>query len=408
MRAFVILIAMCMVLSLGVAATAQDDFAPPMENDQAVEIYQPVEGEQHSEGEPMAPPETTPEPPPAPDDGLAPAPPPPAPPPPAAGVGTNENNRRASRPSVRPAVRKVIIGPTDSQAPPKRERGAITLSVVMPKDVTVASVKIFCNNALVDQKSQAPFEAQFNTVTIADGVHSFKAIGLDSAGKQIWTATTKVQVQNTPTASRVAPPTAPGAPAAPPPPPPAMPTPPPAQPEQISKPPAPVVPDKPASPTPTASADSKVYTSTKYGFSVSYPATWVIGDKTAAMTPKKTGNGWIEFANAAQNREIVVNIRRSALDPKTDAETFAKYNTYVNSWDRKTVDGGEAFATTTVESPKNVIHRVILIKSGYAWMLNCVDTSGTNSQAGKAVFDSVVDSFNVNVETPKVNVTEIK
>jgi len=109
------------------------------------------------------------------------------------------------------------------------------------------------------------------------------------------------------------------------------------------------------------------------------------------MKPKQPGNGWIEFSQGS-NSSLVVNVRRMKLEPKSNADTFAKFNPYVNTWERKTVLGAAAFGTNT-DTGNKIIHRLIIVKNGYAWMLNCVDANGKTSDAGQTIFDSMVSTF---------------
>ncbi len=406
MRTLALLVAVCAILSLCVVVAAQDEFAPPA----PVEVDEPVDSQSPPDVMSDAPPA------PPPPDGVSEAPAPPPPPAPPAHPGNDERRDPANRRPANPAAmgQKIIIGPTDSQGAPRRHRGVVTVSAVVPEGTKVASVKIFCNNSLVDQKSQAPYEAKFDTTTISDGTHIFKAIGMDTAGKQVWAASTRVEVTNTPAPSRTAPHTV-GQPAAPPAPHPsavhaapvAPPAPAPANGPKVTQPAAPA----PTQPKPSAVAGlGTPYTSTKYGFSVNHPAGWTVQDKTASMKPKKSGNAWIEFNPADKSAGLAVNIKRSQLALNSDADTFAKYNPYVDSWVRKTVDGAQAFSTTTTESAQKVIHRLIVVKSGYAWMLNCVDTSGKGPENSAQLFDSVANSFKVQIPDaiPPVKVIEVK
>ncbi|MGI6296480.1 MAG: PsbP-related protein [Armatimonadota bacterium] len=418
MRTLALFVAVCAILSLCMVVAAQDEFAPPV----PVEVDEPVDSQSPPDVMSDAPPA------PPPPDGVSDAAPAP-PPPPAPPARPDHDARRdpANRRPVNPAAmgQKIVIGPTDAQGAPRKYRGSVTVSAVVPEGTKVASVKLFCNNALVDQKSQAPYEAKFDTTTISDGPHIFKAIGSDTSGKQVWSAMTRVEIINTAASSRAAL-RGPGAATAPSSPrPPALPAPPAGQPEPPI--PTPVKPGAPADGTkvtqpeppastpvkpgaPASAMDGTPYTSTKYGFSVNHPAGWTAQDKTAAMKPKKSGNAWIEFNAADKSAGLVINIKRSQLALNSDADTFAKYNPYVDSWTRKTVDGGQAFSTTTTESAQKVIHRLILIKSGYAWMLNCVDTSGKDAANSAKLFESVVNSFRVQIpdKLPPVRVIEVK
>lgn len=351
----------------------------------------------------------------------------------------------------------VVVGPTDWQGAPRRERGTITVTAVPPPNVQVrqdkaardkaldadkkryemmaklgpnaskivgnyelfkkdttekrfASVEIFCNSALIGQKSQPPYEVQFNTTTVPDGAHVLKAIALDASGKQVWTATTKIDVRNAgpsiPTGPEMAnasssPPTGPKPPIVKPP---AGPTPG-TENKTIEHPVTP----KPA-PKPVTSAGSlslnKTYSSTRNGFSVGYPAGWT----AKSMRPRKSGNVWIAFTPAGKKGTLAVNVRRMRLDPNSSADVFAKYNPYVTKWERKTVLDSQAFGTVSNLASKKVIHRLIVIKNGYAWMLNCVDTSGQASDGSGKLFQSVVDSFKVGgpAKAKAASVTEVK
>jgi hypothetical protein len=410
MKALILLVTVCMVFSLCVAVSAQDEFTPPLPvEDESAESQSPDNVSEAPEA-PLATDEVS---------QPAAAPPPPPPPP---SVGNNATAKpTVSRPPANPDAvgLKIIIGPTDSQGPPRRSRGTVTVSAVVPKEVPVASVKIFANNALLQQKSQPPYEVTFDTKTVTDGLHNFKAIGADTSGKDVWSATTRVEVRN----SAAPPPAAASAAktdAAPPiPPPPGAPASPAATaevkptPAGESKPtpPGPATTPKPPSPASgAATADSKQFKSDKYGFSVNHPTAWTVKDKTVSMLPKKTGNAWIELSPADNAEKVVVNIKRSKLAANSDADTFAKYNPYVSTWERKTVDGEQAFATVSTESANNIIHRLIVVKGGYAWMLNCVDTSGKGPDNSAKLFESVVNSFKVQGESkaPAVKVIEVK
>ncbi len=56
--------------------------------------------------------------------------------------------------------------------------------------------------------------------------------------------------------------------------------------------------------------------------------------------------------------------------------------------------GASAFSTRT-DTGEEIIHRLIIIKDGIAWMLNCVDRKGKTSDEGQKVFDSIAASFSV-------------
>jgi hypothetical protein len=419
MRIFATLIVVCAILSLCVGVVAQDAPAPPTPDTVAEQAPAPPSA-------PDAVSEPTSGPPPAPDAMADPAPAPPR---------ANANLRRMSSTPMAPPhppmgpttiVRRVMVGPADSQGTPRRERGTVTIMAMPPRNVQVASVEIFCNSALIGQKAQGPYEVQFNTTTVGDGTHVFKAVGLDASSKQVWTASTKVDVRNTttPTPNSSGPGTR-GSQTTLAPPPGPRPSPTPMSPVAPSERRAPkvVTPSAPPfaapnaaktapPPAPTAGSLSlsKTYTSAKYGFSVGYPAGWIAKDQTASMRPRKSGNGWIVFAPVGKKANLAINVRRVRLNPSSDADAFAKYNPYVTKWERKSVGDSQAFATTTTVSPKKMIHRLIMIKNGYAWMLNCTDTSGQPSDGSQQLFGSVVDSLKILVpaKSKAINVIEVK
>ena len=331
---------------------------------------------------------------PGPPDGTLPAPPPapmmPGPPdrptPPTAPAPQMPQMMRG---------REIAIGPTDSMSNPKKVRGKVNAVAFPPPTVEVASVEIFFNNALIGQASTKPYKVEFNTATVSAGVHQFKAVGLDANRKQIWTASTAIEI---PAASNAASQIS------------AKPVIPSASPSALNNRSRQNTPDSPpnASISP-AQTLAKTYSSSKYHFDVQYPAGWIAKDKTSAMKPSKPGNAWVSFAQSAKSPKTVINVRRMRVDNTTNADEFAKYNSYVSSWERKTVLGEQAFATTsgTPES-KKVIHRLIIIKNGCAWMLNCVDTSGDSPDKSRSLFDSIVGSLVIknNQQAPAVTITE--
>ncbi len=291
-------------------------------------------------------------------------------------------------PTMANRAHDVIVGPTDSNNNPRQVRGKVSVVAVPPPSAAITSVEVFFNSALIGQTSQKPYKVEFNTDTVSPGLHTFKAVGLGADGKQVWTASTAVAVSSA--TVTVAAPVKPAAPPAGPNGPKPAPSPNATKPATVITPPAV---SKPAPSGPQgAVALQKTYTSTKAGFLVRYPAGWVVKDQTSAMKPKKAGNIWIAIMPNVKVPSQVINVRRMRVDPKTTADVFAKYNPYVSSWEKKTALASPAFSTTSNVAPKKVIHRLIVIKNGYAWMLNCVDGTGDSAKS-RQLFDSVVASF---------------
>ncbi|MGC8864018.1 MAG: hypothetical protein ACP5R5_14775 [Armatimonadota bacterium] len=138
------------------------------------------------------------------------------------------------------------------------------------------------------------------------------------------------------------------------------------------------------------------YSSSDYGFSINYPGSWTFRDETVTMKPRSPSDFWLQFGTyPIEKAPLVVNVRRVKLERGADAARFAKYNTYVKSWERKTVLGCPAFATTSrVLGPKPaVVHRLIIIMDGSAWMLNCTDLSGKDPNESRAILDAMVETI---------------
>jgi len=315
------------------------------------------------------------------------APPPPVPAPPTIGGGMS--------------VRTVVIGPQDSLSNPRIMRGKVSVVVTTPADVAPASVEVFADDKSIGSTADKPFRVQFDTALLKDGEHTLRAVGKDANGNEIWSCSTKTRVANSKEAvaalaDKARPGGMPPAPA-------------------VERPSGPAVPNKPASPTKPVRAkqpakkDSKpsgplvslenTYSNQDYGFAIQYPGKWTFRDKSVLMKPRAEGGFWVAFGEyPLEKAKIVVNVRRSKLEPGTDAEKFAKYNSYVRKWERTQVLGADAFVTTSKDPlSAGVTHRKIILKDGYAWMLNCEDKSGKPGDESLRTFDSMVNSMKVSL-----------
>lgn len=303
----------------------------------------------------------------------------------------------------------VIVGPADFLGKPRMIAGKITVVTRPDIKMKVTSVAVQVDDKPIGAASgdrMGLYGLEFDTTTLTDGPHTIKSLGADASGKQVWTANTPVEVHN----KRAEVPGPGGLPY----PKVTQPTPPTSAPivkiTPITKTASAKLPAKTAvkhahpvavakaaaKAAPVVAAPSKLgkaFASAKYGFSIEQPSGWIAKDKTPAMKPKQAGNGWIEFS-PTKDAGLVVNVRRMRLAPATTADVFAKFNPYVTKWDKKTVLGADAFSTNTDTGTK-IIHRLIIVESGYAWMLNCVDANGKSSGAGQKVFDSMVASFSL-------------
>jgi len=276
-----------------------------------------------------------------------------APPPPIAPAPTG--------PMVRPGISRTIIGPAESKTVPGPIQGTLGTFVNPPRDLAPETVEIFAADKSIGTVSRRPYMLEFDTTTVPDGQLVLKAVAKDVDGKHIWTGTVTLTVRN---ADRTRP-------------------------------------DQPAiaKPTPTVSvtesSPTQTHASEKYGFTIRYPAGWVVKDETAHMRPKMPGGFWLVLgSDPIAKSQIVVNMRRRKLEPTTDADIFAKYNDYVLKWSRTTVLGSPAFVTTAGSRESGrVTHRKIIIKDGSAWMLNCIDTTGNPASESEKLFDSIVNTL---------------
>lgn len=159
---------------------------------------------------------------------------------------------------------------------------------------------------------------------------------------------------------------------------------------------APAPPPQPAAPNNTVSQPAPVpqleksYENRLYGFAVKYPSAWNIRDFETGKGKQKAENFWVAFGSDP----MTVNIHSQKLAPTTNAEVFAKHNSYVNNWTRRVICGSPAFYTQsgTPES-KNVIHRAIVILKGRAIMMNCVDKSGGPIATSGMLFEGMLKSL---------------
>jgi hypothetical protein len=276
----------------------------------------------------------------------------------------------------------LMIGPKSSNTPSRTVRGKVGVTGNPPREVTLANVELFADQVSLGVLSQKPYVREFDTTAIPDGEHTFKAVGKDANGAEVWSATTKVIVKNT---------AVPGSPSKPfggPP-----------GPGPVIQPPPAIEPSGPPHVVgaPGIPSLDQFYTSPGYRLSIRYPASWIVQDQTTSMKPKLPGGFWLVFgAEPIGKSPLVVNLRRQKLEPTTDADTFARYNKYVLKWQRKTILGATAFATTAgTPASKRVTHRLILIKDGSAWMLNCIDTTGGPADKSRSLLDAMVNTLEV-------------
>ncbi len=301
-----------------------------------------------------------------------------------------------------PSFRSLVIGPNDSLGAPRKMRGKMTLVASLPSNAKPASVEILLDGKSVGTATTQPFKIEVDTTTVSDGDHTIKAIGRDTSGKEVWTCGMKVSVVNSRDAmTRVPSSVRPGG--MPPAPDVALPVQPrnpgnaakPGKPDRTDRPAKTAKNGKDAKKAGTPLGLDKTYTNDDYGFSIRYPGKWTFADKTSAMKPRTEGGFWIVFAEyPIEKAKLVVNVRRAKLEPGTDAAKYARYNKFVREWESTTALGCPAFCVTDKNGiTHQVTHRMIIIKDGYAWMLNCEDSTGKSLDDSRATFEAMVNSI---------------
>lgn len=321
-----------------------------------------------------------------------------------------------------PMFRPVFIGPGESTTIPYPVSGKVNVAARTPRDIKISSVELFVDDKSIGTSDKMPYKAEFDCSTLPEGEHTFKAIGRDESKKDVWTSSAKATVkkslegepkrwnatERTPGTPGNQPTGVPNAPRKK------------HNAEDPGMPPPPMAPDKiqkeanqfkaPAPQDSSVKLAEKTYNSDTYGFTIRYPQTWLLKDNSSKIKPEVPGGLWVILSpEAIEKSKTVINIRRQYLQSGTDADAFAKYNDYVNKWERKSVMGNPAFATTS-GSPdsKRVVHRMIIIIGGSAWMLNCTDTTGQSAIVSQTLFESIVNTLQVTKSNAKASVSVVK
>jgi hypothetical protein len=142
---------------------------------------------------------------------------------------------------------------------------------------------------------------------------------------------------------------------------------------------------------------SKEYRDSKRGFSLSYPESAGITDKSAQMKPKGPGSFWVEFSVKRGGKiSYVVNVRHITLDVETAPDNYAVANPYLSSWDRISIDGIGGFRTATDDTaPGKIPCRALLVDGSSIWMLNLTNVSPGDLETRKKVFELMLRSLDV-------------
>lgn len=337
-------------------------------------------------------------------------------------LGTSSSLLAQDPPGGRPSSERsyaLRIGPANSLDRAVRVRGRISL-LATPSDDTrekVVSVEFAVDGKLVGVCPKRPFQVQCDTTALGDGSHTVKAVGRDNAGKEVWSASARIDVSNSARGNELR--------------------------ERGLRPSsdrtllfdraeaavrkrartdqsrrtqqAPGTLNRDSSSRRTGQSAplralpngiilDQEYSNSYQGFSIKYPRGWTFEDQTAAMRAKSEEEFWIQFGTyPIEKSAIIVNIRRVKLVPGTDAEGFARQNAYVKTWEQKTVLGKPAFTCTSrvLASRPAVVHRLILVDGGFAWMMNCTDYTAKSPEASLSLFENMVASLKISgTQTP--------
>ncbi|MEN6356752.1 MAG: hypothetical protein ABFD83_06675 [Armatimonadota bacterium] len=284
--------------------------------------------------------------------------------------------------SANHAAQALIIGPGDSMTAPKNITGKVILITNLPKDIQASEVELFVDSNSVGKANARPYKIELDCSTFSSGEHVIKAVAKSSSSEQVWSASTKVRIDSD------------SSPAAG---------------------PRDVTPAEPLKKSDTASFEptnrpgipmepNATYTSDKHGFTIMYPQGWTVKDETSEMNGKKSSDDlWLVIGAPP----VVVNIHCKQLAPGTSVQVFAKYNPYVQKWERRAVADSPAFVTTDGKPELGrVVHRVIFIKNGCSWMANCIDTSGGDSRKTAKLLEDMLET--IHMTGPQVNITPVK
>lgn len=264
------------------------------------------------------------------------------------------------------------IGQTNSTESVRKIGGNMTIVVSVPPEKEVTTLELYVDEKLIKAFPKRPFFTRYDTTSLSNGEHVFKAVGKGADGTAVWNASAKADVsqdaqgsQNSNTSS------SPSVPA------PKLHT------------------TIPSTNAPVISSHNKIYDGKKYGFTIKYPDSWSFTDETVKLNSKSEYKFWLMLgAMPIDKASIVVNVRGSRLEQGSNVETFIKYNSYVKSWELSTIAGSPAFSTTSgAAASERVVHRAIILKDGSAWMFNCIDTTGGSPTKSKTIFDEIINSF---------------
>jgi hypothetical protein len=277
-------------------------------------------------------------------------------------------------------IRAIVVGPADAIGSPKPVTGQLAVIANVPNTISASEVEIFIDEVSIGTSNNKPYKVEYDSTKLTNGIHTVKVAAHDDSGAQLWSASVKIEVTG-------------GSPK--------MPENPPAA---VTPPPTPVtVPDVASKPAQDSLMPKVVYKSDKYGFSIKHPEGWTVRDETISMKSRDKDEFWFVIGEPP----IVVNLHCKQLSSNTTAEVFAKYNPYVMSWERRAVANSPAFVTTDGKPElKRVVHRVIFIRDGFAWMANCIDTTGEKPDSTVKLLDTMLES--IKFTKPVIRILPVK
>lgn len=273
----------------------------------------------------------------------------------------------------------LVIGPADAIGSPRHVNGELAILANVPRTIVASEVEIFIDEVSVGTSGKKPYKVEYDSTKLANGVHVLKAVAKDDSGTQLWSASAKIDVSGGKAGN------APG-------------------PSAMNPPAAPIMePGNAIAASSQPLALKSIYKSDKYGFTIKYPEGWMVRDETASMKSRDKDEFWFVLGEPP----IVVNLHCKQLSLETTAEVFAKYNPYVLNWERRAIADSPAFVTTDGKPElKRVVHRIIFIKDGSAWMANCIDTTGEKSDSTARLLETILDS--IKLTKPVIQILPVK
>lgn len=161
--------------------------------------------------------------------------------------------------------------------------------------------------------------------------------------------------------------------------------------------------ETPATTEPGQSKSLVPYSNHQLDLDMEIPSSWTAKDQSKNLEKDFKDGYWLVFStDPVAKASLVFNLRYRVSEVDQTQESFAKYATYVQPWQRIDVSGRPAFFTTAgAESSKRVVHRCIILEGKKIWMANLIDTSGKPAAESKRAFQQMLRSINPDLAQPK-------